>query len=99
MDTLRAFVIRVAVSCVCLLALCYITLRLIYTIFTSETKFWLLAKSIDDSFNVASNGDFRTYLSTRAAVARNKKKRWGCILCKLLDFVDKGHCDRALLNQ
>lgn len=35
-------------------------------------------------------------LSFRAAKARDSKIRWGCILCRVLDSVDRNHCDKAL---
>lgn len=34
-------------------------------------------------------------LSKRAAKARDKGKRWGCVLCAWLDRINSGHCDRA----
>lgn len=35
-------------------------------------------------------------VSERAAKARNAGRRWGCVLCGLLDKVNPGHCDNAL---
>jgi hypothetical protein len=35
-------------------------------------------------------------ISQRAAIARNAGKRWGGVLCALLDFVVRHHCDNAL---
>lgn len=35
-------------------------------------------------------------ISERSAKARNAGRKWGCILCGLLDRVNHGHCDRAL---
>jgi hypothetical protein len=35
-------------------------------------------------------------VSTRAALARKRGERWGCVLCKLLDRIDKDHCYRSL---
>lgn len=35
-------------------------------------------------------------LSKRAAKARNKGRRWGCVLCRLLDAVARDHCTKAL---
>jgi hypothetical protein len=34
-------------------------------------------------------------ISYRAANARDKDHRWGCVLCKVLDYIDTDHCDRA----
>ena len=34
-------------------------------------------------------------LSSSAAIARNRGKKWGCILCKILDRLDEQHCDKT----
>ena len=45
---------------------------------------------------VLFNGDPHETISDRAALARSKGKSWGCILCKFLDWINPGHCARAL---
>ena len=35
-------------------------------------------------------------VSSRAGKAASKGKRWGCILCRLLDKIDPGHCARNI---
>jgi hypothetical protein len=35
-------------------------------------------------------------ISERSAKARNAGRKWGCLLCGLLDRVNPGHCDNAL---
>lgn len=35
-------------------------------------------------------------LSYRAARAREHRKKWGCVLCRILDSVDLNHCDKTL---
>lgn len=37
-------------------------------------------------------------ISARAATARDHGHRWGCILCRLLDWLDANHCDGAVAN-
>jgi hypothetical protein len=37
-----------------------------------------------------------TTISCQAALARNAGKKWGCVLCTMLDDVDPNHCDDAL---
>lgn len=44
------------------------------------------------------NGNAHETISQRAAWSRNRGKRWGCILCGLLDKIDAGHCDRSIAN-
>jgi hypothetical protein len=33
-------------------------------------------------------------MSARAQRVRKEGRRWACCLCKLLDKIDPGHCDR-----
>lgn len=35
-------------------------------------------------------------MSYRAARAQRAQRRWGCVLCKILDAVDDKHCQKAL---
>ena len=35
-------------------------------------------------------------ISSRAYKASLRGKHWGCILCRLLDVLDRGHCARAV---
>lgn len=56
-----------------------------------------LLKLLDVALNVALLFSERVEtLSRRAARARNGGKRWGCILCRVLDAVVSNHCDDAL---
>ncbi|MCW5319622.1 hypothetical protein D5039_00030 [Verminephrobacter aporrectodeae subsp. tuberculatae] len=33
-------------------------------------------------------------VSSRAAKAAGRGRRWGCLVCRLLDRIDPGHCAR-----
>lgn len=59
---------------------------------------WLLniLIALDVLANAILFGRKHETLSKRAAQARDKGQRWGCLLCRLLDAVDRGHCDDAL---
>lgn len=54
-------------------------------------------KWLDVGLNVVLLASSRVEtLSRRAGLARNDNKRWGCVLCRLLDRIHPGHCDRAV---
>jgi len=36
-------------------------------------------------------------ISSRSAKARNAGKRWGCVLCRFLDWCQPNHCNLALM--
>lgn len=56
---------------------------------------WRIAIGYDQLFNVAANGSEDETVSSRAARARDEGQRWGCVLCKLLDKIETGHCDKS----
>lgn len=61
------------------------------------SKYDLFARSIralDVFVNIVFNGRVET-ISSRAARATAAGKWWGKLLCKALDRIDPGHCERA----
>ncbi|CAJ6114038.1 Uncharacterised protein [Burkholderia pseudomallei] len=52
---------------------------------------------IDEGFNTLAGGSPNETISERAAKARNAGRRWGCVLCRALDRISRGHCDNALM--
>jgi len=69
--------------------------RYLWAMATNPGRAWGIARAFDRVFNVAANGDERETVSSRAARARDEGRRWGCVLCRLLDRLDTGHCDQA----
>ena len=56
-----------------------------------------IATVLFDEFpNVLIGGNPHETISDRAALARAAGRKWGCVLCKFLDWVAPGHCDGAL---
>lgn len=54
-----------------------------------------LALWLDEGANAVLGHNAHETISERAALARHNGKRWGCILCRILDWISKGHCDGA----
>lgn len=69
-------------------------IRMAWAILTVPSKAWLIALAFDDLGNVATNGDLGQSISSRAAHAR--PKLWAVLLCKFLNILDPGHCDKAM---
>jgi hypothetical protein len=63
-----------------------------YCFATGRERGWLIAKAFDRVGNALSGGSDTEYLSDRSNQARRAGKTWGCILCRLLDIAQKGHC-------
>lgn len=55
---------------------------------------WDILLLLDVALNILMNGRYEM-ISTRAARARDDGKRWGCWLCRFLDYVDRDHCVKA----
>lgn len=70
--------------------------RSLYAIFTNKERAWFILVSYDWLVNAAANDDERQPISARAAKAKRDGKRWGCWVCKLLDYVDPGHCNNNI---
>ena len=52
---------------------------------------------IDQGFNVViMRGDPDETVSSRAAKAQLRGKRWGCVLCNFLNKLDKNHCEKSI---
>lgn len=54
-----------------------------------------IAISLDLLGNAIAGGALRQTISKRAALARDKGQAWGCVICRVLDWIDPGHCDDA----
>jgi hypothetical protein len=57
---------------------------------------WLIL--LDQAGNTLTGGSPNETISERAAKARNAGRKWGCLLCKLLGWINPGHCDAALTS-
>ena len=57
---------------------------------------WNLLIAIDQLVNTLLAGHPDETISSRAAKANRQGKRWGCVLCRLLDVVDPDHCEKSI---
>ena len=66
-----------------------------------SSRAWPVAVANDQTLNAAlvgKPGSEDETISSRAGKARIAGKRWGCILCRLLDLIDKRHCEKNIEN-
>ncbi len=85
-----------AVVLLCVAATVAALTRMVYATVVNPTRAWALSVAFDQLANAAANGDPDETISSRAGKARQMGRRWGCVLCKLLDELDPGHCDRFI---
>lgn len=57
---------------------------------------WKAYVGEDQQWNAMTGGDEDETVSSRAARARLAGKRWGCVLCAMLDKLHENHCKLAL---
>lgn len=60
---------------------------------------WPVAVANDQALNAAlvgRSGSEDETVSSRAGKAAQSGRRWGCILCRMLDWFDPGHCARNI---
>lgn len=80
----------------CMAASIFAALRMLHAIAFNPQRAWLLAVAHDQLANTAANGDEDETISSRAGKAAQSGRRWGCILCRMLDWFDPGHCARNI---
>jgi len=69
---------------------------MLLAIISGSERAWRLAVSYDQLANTAFGGNEDETISSRAYKASLKGDRWGCVLCKLLDRIQKDHCKNAV---
>lgn len=89
-------IVRLILWCIAAVgAILSVFLGLLYLLF-SPRRFWRVMLAHDQSANAAFGGSEDETISSRAGRAARRGDRWGCVLCKLLDRVDPGHCEKSI---
>jgi hypothetical protein len=52
--------------------------------------------SLDQTLNALTGGDEDETLSSRWGKDARRGRKFACVMCKLLDLIDKGHCEKAI---
>lgn len=58
--------------------------------------FWNLLVALDQLINALTGGDPDETVSSRAAKSKAKGHLFGCVLCKLLNKLDRNHCEKHI---
>jgi hypothetical protein len=84
-----------AIVLLCQLAHLVASLWMVAAIVAGSGRAWSIAIGYDQLANTATGGNVDETISSRANRARKEKRAWGCILCRLLDWIDKDHCTES----
>lgn len=79
----------------CMAAAAISGMRMLGFILIGSDRAWRMAKAYDRVGNTAIGGTDTETVSSHAYRAQQEGRRWGCILCKLLDRVEKDHCKNS----
>jgi hypothetical protein len=90
---------RLAIVGLCALAALVALFWATYAAISGSPRYWPLARAFDRVGNVATGGVEEDMVTERAARGSLEGKRRWCLLCKLLDKVDPGHCTNALTKR
>lgn len=69
----------------------------LFAVLLGSDRAWPVAVANDQALNAAlvgRSGSEDETVSSRAGKAAQSGRRWGCILCRMLDWFDPGHCAR-----
>lgn len=77
---------------VCLGGTVFTLLRMLFCVASAPDKAKDIAVALDRAGNAAINGNNTETISSRANRARTEGRRWGCVLCRLLDALSPNHC-------
>ena len=80
---------------ICCFASLFSMFQMLCAIAYDKEKAWEIAVATDRQYNSSINGDSRETISSRAYRAMLNGNKVACILCKLLDVLDKGHCEKS----
>lgn len=85
----------VAIFLACQIAHLVATFWMLGAALVGSKRAWNIIVGYDHLGNATTGGKPSELISTRANRARKEGRRWGCILCRLLDAIDPGHCERS----
>ncbi len=57
---------------------------------------WHIALAFDQIGNAASGGSEDETISSRAGRLRREGRGWACVLCRVLDWLEKDHCEKSV---
>ncbi len=68
-----------------------------FQVLVGSERGWRAILGQDYTLNAAAfGGSNKESVSSHAAKAARRGERWGCVLCRLLDRVDPGHCEKSI---
>lgn len=93
---IRSVIFGIIFAIVLLIGDIYSFLIMVISLFTKSKRFWTIVLAKDQAFNASIGGSEDETLSSRAGRANIRGDKWACVLCKILDYIQKDHCKNAI---
>jgi hypothetical protein len=71
------------------------SVRLLYDVLRNTPRGRRIVLAYDRLGNAATNGSDKEFISARAYRGTQEGNRGWCVLCRILDWLDPGHCRRS----
>lgn len=85
----------ITISLLVILCIPLALIRLGWAIISSNERAWNILLGFDHAGNAAINGDPKESISSRSYRGFIEGKPSWCILCKILDAIEKDHCKNS----
>jgi hypothetical protein len=74
----------------CVIALLWMLASILFD--PKGQRTWCIAIAFDQLGNAVSGGSEDETISSRAERERKEGRKWACVLCHVLDWLEKDHC-------
>lgn len=81
-----------AIWLICQLAHLLASAWMLLAILWGSDRAWTIAIGYDQLANATTGGSEDETISSRANRMRKEGRLWGCVLCRVLDWIDPNHC-------
>lgn len=96
---MKRYVARLALWSGSLLMALAANLIALFAVLLGSDRAWPITVANDQALNAAlvgTAGSEDETISSSAGKAQRRGRRWGCLLCRLIDKIDPGHCERHI---
>lgn len=78
----------------CILASLWMLMAILFA--PNGQRAWHIAIALDQLGNATTGGNEDETISSRAGRLKRDGRGWACVLCKLLDWLQKDHCNKSI---
>jgi len=95
-DAIRQRLLMLTIWLLCQVAAVIASVWMLFAVLVGSRRAWTLAVAHDQLANAAFGGHEDETISSRAAKSAMQGRLWAVWLCRLLDRLDPGHCEKSI---